>query len=208
MNLVYLVRSMLGLLALFVLAMFSFGAVAEPEHTYDQICSMPDRTEEIAYLCETFEQNSTWYIARLNELDYCTELDRSIYEAEVEGYRGVVASYYESVSRRNRLSAAAFEDQQNLGDRLELLTYIVVISALIFIAAQLYLSVKVYKLALGTELEATGKSFKLRTQVIGLVVLVISVIFLGLFYYFVYTIDVLESEKPPRSLVAPEASIQ
>ncbi len=199
-------RFVFCLLVLLASAFFALGAKAQTELSYDSVCSVSERTAEIEFLCHTFEQNSNWYIERLNELEYCSALDRSIYETEVEGYRGVIASYYDSISRRNELSAEAFEDQQRLGDRLEFLTYIVVLTALIFIGAQLYLSVKVDKVALGTELEATGKSFKLRTQVIGLVVLVVSIVFLALFYYFVYTIDTLESQKPPRTTVSVEAT--
>lgn len=181
-----------GILIL-VLSVPAFAQAQDSEFSKSEICNAPDRTEEVSYICKIFDENSEWYI---EQLDQYRSAEAAIQQTEVEGYRKAAASYYDSVSRRNEISAKAFEKQQSIGGRLEFLTYAVIFIAMVFIGAQLYLALKVDQASLETELEATGKSFKLRTQVIGLVVLFVSITFLYMFYYFVYTIDPLETKRP------------
>ena len=139
------------------------------------------------------------------------ELDKFAYETASElkrrndkiqkAYESAVIARYKHLEELYLLTQNAFKEQQSLIPKFFWLTIAVVGLGIALTIIQFYWAGKFDSSQLETEFKSDGKSLKLKTQVIGIIILVISASFVFFFYTFVYSIDVLPlNSVKPQSL--------
>ena len=87
-----------------------------------------------------------------------------------------------------QVTEAAFDWQQEASDWMLLLVFIVVVPGIIFSGYQLYHSVKLDQPMATTELEASAQKIRVTSSTVGIIILVISIVFVTLFIYEVFSL--------------------
>ncbi|MDG1825025.1 MAG: hypothetical protein P8H62_02045 [Henriciella sp.] len=182
---------------------------AAPTETAEIICEQPNPKQTI--LCtkiDELDEVSDELLSLVNKLvayKKALNYDIELQNKDRKGHALAIEAYWESQARKQKLSASVYERQQHIGWRLEAMTWLVVLASLIFIAAQLVTAIKMSREDVVSEIEISATHFKLRSQVIVIIVLIISLIFVSLFYRYVYTLDLPPNENTkPISLVSDQ----